>query len=340
MKTPLSDLSQAEQELLARARRSEQHAALANLPTPVLQEISRSQGIDFATALLYDRLRRSAQHGSFIRQVEAELENPPEHAAPRVTVVPGAFYREHPHTGADGKRLFEIAGQLRWPVDRIEIESFGALDTSARMINDWLLARRAKPRILVSLSKGGADLKIALARPETERAMSDAVSWINLSGLVTGTPLIAWLRARRLRSLGVRILLWLRGQCFAVLDELRHGAGSPLHNWPTIPGSLRVIHVVGFPLRRHLSNSWARRGYERLAPLGPNDGGVFFWGMLRDGLSWEDESMESSGAHGGCDASCGAATSHPAARGFADFAPPESRAARLNNDAHTASPTT
>ena len=39
-----------------------------------------------------------------------------------------------------------------------------------------------------------------------------------------------------------------------------------------VPDWLTVIHVAGFPLERHLSGRLARRGFRRLAPLGPNDG--------------------------------------------------------------------
>jgi hypothetical protein len=41
-----------------------------------------------------------------------------------------------------------------------------------------------------------------------------------------------------------------------------------------------VIHILGFPLRRHLAHPWAPRAYERLAPLGPNDGGGFLLGEV------------------------------------------------------------
>ncbi len=280
MKTFLSEISQSERELLDRAGRWEQHATLSSLTAPVLQEISRGQGIDFATALLYDRVRNSPQHSPFIRQAEVGQQNFPECLAPRITVVPGAFYREHPYTGSDGQRIFEMAAQLGWPADRIDVDSFGPLATNARTIIDCLIANPGKPRIFVSLSKGGADLKFALSQPDASQAMAGVISWVNLSGLVSGTPLVAWLRARKLRCLGLRLLMWLRGQRFSVIDELHHGVESALYDWPPMPSGLRVIHVIGFPLRRHLTNAWARRAYERLSPLGPNDGGGILLGDI------------------------------------------------------------
>jgi hypothetical protein len=47
---------------------------------------------------------------------------------------------------------------------------------------------------------------------------------------------------------------------------------------------LTAIHVVGFPLREHLSSAWAQRGHARLAVLGPNDGGGI---LLADAIARE-----------------------------------------------------
>jgi hypothetical protein len=41
---------------------------------------------------------------------------------------------------------------------------------------------------------------------------------------------------------------------------------------------MRVIHVVGFPLTRHLSDALAVRGSARTAAWGPTDGGAFLLG--------------------------------------------------------------
>jgi len=64
---------------------------------------------------------------------------------------------------------------------------------------------------------------------------------------------------------------------------LRHGTGTTLSTWPSLPVHLRIVHVCGFPLRRHLTHPWAPRAYERLAGLGPNDGGGL---LLADCARW------------------------------------------------------
>src|SRR5262249_33974209 len=159
-----------------------------------------------------------------------------------------------------------LLNELGCPVERLPLRSFGALAENARAIVNGLAAQRARPVVLLSLSKGSADLKMALDHPDAADVFRDVIAWISLSGLVQGTPLVAWLRRRPWRWLGVHLLLWLRGQRYSVLEELRHEGDGPLHRWPKLPPHLRLIHVVGFPLRRHLTHPFAPRAYERLAP--------------------------------------------------------------------------
>ena len=238
------------------------------------------QRLDFATAALYQQLLRRPANREFMDAVLSGRTIPPPEP-PLVGIVPGAFYRQHRNTGADGARVLNIVRQIGFRAELIPVRSFGRLTENAALIRAWVRRQGNRPLALIALSKGAADCQIALAGPGLE---GDPVrAWINLSGLVDGTPLIAWLRRQPLRMLGVRLLLGLRGQSFAAADDLRHGAAAPLSFWPPLPTALKLVHVLAFPLRRHLRHPWAGRAYERLAPLGPNDGGGI---LLEDSLGW------------------------------------------------------
>src|SRR5439155_19949763 len=118
----------------------------------------------------------------------------------------------------------------------------------------------------------GSDVKAALAGAAAGRAFRNVAVWINLSGLLGGTPLAGWVLRSPLRTLWFRLLLWWRGYDFSVIRELAYGPSSPLAGDLRLPRHLRAMHVVGFPLERHLTNRLARRCYRRVRPLGPNDG--------------------------------------------------------------------
>jgi hypothetical protein len=271
--TPAADVCDSDQILLDCAR-AHPMASQSQMPDPLAwRDLVEAQGIDFATAVQYQRIRLHSRHAQFIDAAESSDPLIPSAEVPRVVIVPGAFHRQYPRTGADGQIIRGVAADLGWPVERVEVPSLGTMEENAVAIASLLRRLPNGPVILVSLSKGSSDVCAALARPELADAFANVRKWLNLSGIISGTALIAWLRSRPLRYWGVRTLFALRRQRFAVVHELRREPGAPLCAPIILPSHLTAIHVVGFPLVRYLSDDWARRGHARLAPLGPNDGG-------------------------------------------------------------------
>jgi hypothetical protein len=270
----LEDVFARDRDLLADAAASVDCSTLRDCSGSQIAKITRDRGIDFATALLYDRVLRSLENSAFLGQVNSSnrsvVSDPP-----LVGIVPGAFYLEHNNTGADGSRLVAILRSINCRAQLVPVESFGSLTTNAAIIAEWLSQHGKTRTALISLSKGSADLKIALGLPNAPELFQNVDTWVSLSGLPQGTPLVGWLRRQFLRRLGVRLVLRLRGQRYSVVEELCQDSGGPLMTWPAMPARLRVIHVIGFPLRRHLAHPWAARAYDRVAPVGPNDGGGF-----------------------------------------------------------------
>jgi hypothetical protein len=139
--------------------------------------LAAARGIDFATAALYQRVRTEHGRAAFIHRIESGEESPPPDPAPRVIVMPGAFAREYPHTGADGSRVFELASQLGWPCERVEVPSLAPTAENAARLARVLRHRPGRDGesdrsiIVVSLSKGGADVRAARGarRPAASR---------------------------------------------------------------------------------------------------------------------------------------------------------------------------
>lgn len=256
------------------------------LPAPVdemlpsaaqLREMSARNGMDATTTLLYRRVLDSARHGPFIRRVEEILKRgrPASwNVDAMLVIVPGGFYRENPSSGADGRLLREQAEKLGCPTDLIPIASTGMLQENARIICEWLRSHRHRPVILASLSKGGADIKIALAQPDAAAAFEHVVGWVNLCGTLDGTPLAQWVHSLNPFAVLLRTYYHLRGQNLRFMRDLHYGPGSPLDFRLSLPSHIRMLSIVGFPLHEHLSNAVARSCYRRLSPLGPNDGAL------------------------------------------------------------------
>ena len=225
--------------------------------------------IDAATERLYRSVVESPLHGPFIRRVDQLCEEPeaPWNNDGVLAIVPGASYRENPRSGADGRLVREQAERIGCPTDLVPLSTTGSLKENARILCDWLAAQPDRPVILASLSKGGPDVKTALAEPE---AFRNVAAWVSLCGILDGTPVADWLLSNSPGPLLIRLFYRLRGQSTEFLEELRYRPGSPLR----LPEHIRLISIVGFPLREHMTNRVARRCHARLSPLGPNDGGL------------------------------------------------------------------
>jgi hypothetical protein len=238
-------------------------------------------GCDFATALLHRRIVESERHGPFLRAL-GETRAMPQAAGIRVAIVPGAFYRENSRTGADGRVARDVAEQLGMPVEIIPVSSTGSLGENAEMICEWLLAGRDAPLILVSVSKGGSDLKTALARPDAGRVFEHVRGWVNLCGILDGTPMADWLLSPHLLARANRFVYRIRGRSLDFLTDMQRHPGCALDFSLRLPAHMRAVHVIGFPLRCHLRNGLARRCHARLAAFGPNDGSI----LLADVPRW------------------------------------------------------
>jgi hypothetical protein len=247
----------------------------AELTQPVLARVAAAHGLDFATALLYERLRRSEQHGPFIRHVDgliAQPPSPPPKADVLLAVAPGAFYRELPRTGGDGRLLREQIAAFGWRTALVPTDGMGSVAANGRLICRWLAEQPQGPIVLASLSKGAADIKAALAEPGAAAAFRSVLAWMNISGMADGSPLVNWMFKRRWATLFYRLMFRLQGLDFALVPQLARGPGAVLNFPLLLPPHIRLISVVGFPLRRHLCTGMLRRYYCRISPQGPNDG--------------------------------------------------------------------
>lgn len=254
------------------------HAEWVPLPSfEELRAISAREGVDTATTLLYKSVLESPQHRWFIERIqsltrETAPQLPPHDA--KLVIVPGGFYRENPRSGADGHVVREQAERIGWPVELIPVASTGSIIENARTICRWLSEHRDARIVLVSLSKGGSDLKLALEQPGAKHAFERVVFWINLCGILEGTPLASWLLSRRVDATLYRLYFRFRGLSLDFIRDLRRGPGCALDFKISLPTHLQMINVVGFPLRQHLTSGMSRRCHHLLAPDGPNDGGM------------------------------------------------------------------
>jgi hypothetical protein len=156
----------------------------------------------------------------------------------------------------------------------IPISGMGMLAENAQVICDWLVRNSDKQIILVSISKGGSDVKKALAHQDAGIAFRRVAAWVNVCGILEGTPLVDWLLASQWKNQLYKLMFAVRGYRSEFMYELARGPGSPLDFPLRLPPHVRLASLIGFPLEHHTHNRLARSCHERLASNGPNDGNV------------------------------------------------------------------
>jgi len=271
--------------LLRRAGGCPEFPGLRDLSATRLKVLSDKSGVDFATALLYDRFQKSTSHGDFIRQIDSvrrEAAPPTKLADTKVVIVPGALYVERPDLGGDGRLVREVAERFGYQTELIALKSFGAVTTNARLICEWMQRQSPQRVILVSLSKGGADLKLALELSGRADCFRSVVAWVNVCGPLNGTRMANWILDSRLRSWAFRAKCRWQKRDFGLVEELRCARDAPLANAVQLPATLRMLSMVGFPLRLHMTTRHSRFCHRRLATWGPNDGTI----SLGDLIEW------------------------------------------------------
>ena len=269
--------------------------ALADCTAEALRRVTREHGVDFATALLYDRFRRSPAHAPFIARMETLLAAAP---GPKLAVdwklfiVPGALYVERPALGSGGEIVRAAAAELGLSCGLVPVGSRGSVQHNATLLAAWLEQHAEEKIVLVSVSKGGPDLKLALARPDAPRLFRNVVAWVNLSGPLDGSPVADWIPEHRLRSWAMRALYRIQRRDFGFITDMCHGPDSPLREPLRLPAHLRLISVLGFPLRAHLTTPLCRFCHGIIARQGPNDGTV----LLSDARAWPGDLLPVWGA--------------------------------------------
>ena len=271
--------------LLERAVKFGEFPALQDCTAEVMRQLTEKHGVDFATAVLYQRFLSSPRHAPFIHRIESLMSTPSEEMPVlpgKVFLLPGALYKERPGLGSEGRVIREALDELGIGSGLVPLDSRGSVQHNAGLLSDWLDQQLEEKMVLISISKGGPDLKLALSRPDAATRFRNVVAWVNLSGPLDGSPVANWIPDSRLRSWAVRLQYRIQRRDFGFITDLCHGPDSPLHPPLMLPAHMKLISLLGFPLRSHLTTPLSRFCHGIIAKSGPTDSTI----LLSDAITW------------------------------------------------------
>lgn len=263
------------------------------LTTEQLSQVSREYSVDiaamfYAMQLLDDPDNRELQR-EFERQV-AVLQNGEEESvtAPwrryRVIFVPGWLYHSKPWTGADFAKPRAILTRLGIEHHFINLTNNGPVEENAQLLADNLLPllQDDTPVIIVSGSKGGPEVALALGKLLSVEQTRPVKAWLNICGALQGSPLadkwtswpVAWATSLLFQARGYGGLEGLR--------SLRVARSQQRASETRLPEHILVVNYIGVPVSGTiLDTEFEKRfTYAQLRDHGPNDGLV----LIPDGI--------------------------------------------------------
>jgi hypothetical protein len=260
-------------------------AAPAVLPEQqALRELAEEVSLDFAAlsfarAISADGTSRAVQ-AAFNRALtdgparSEQALRAPDSFPYTVLFAPSWMYRSHPETGADFAFQRRLLDRLGIPHALIASRESASVENNAVAIAEAVrgLGPDGDGIILVSASKSGAEVALALSRVLSPEESARVVAWVNIVGALAGSPL-ADSALRAPMSWLARAVFWVRGWDFTGLASLATAPSRARLRGGRMPDSIAVINVVAVPTSRTVGfKVWS--GYRLLRRHGPNDGVV------------------------------------------------------------------
>ena len=248
-----------------------------------LRDLAEGVSLDFA-ALVFARAigageRSRAVQAAFDRFVRdgaarsEEILREPGGFPYTVLLVPSWLYRSHPENEGDFSRQRRLLDRLGIPNRLIRTSESGSVEDNAAAVAAAVReAGRRGNLLVISASKSGAEVALALSRLLTPDQAASVAGWLNVAGALHGTPL-ADAALRPPVSWIARLVFWLSGWDWEGLTSMATGPSRTRLENALLPGPIAVVNLVAVPV----SGSVGRKvfvSYRLLRGHGPNDGVV------------------------------------------------------------------
>jgi ethanolamine utilization protein EutP (predicted NTPase) len=189
-----------------------------------------------------------------------------------IVFVPGLAYKQDTTTGANFARQRRLLTSIGIHHELIEVGEWDLVEDNAKIVADRLkiLSTTNSKIIVVSASKGGLETAIALGKILPSDALTAVKSWINVGGILRGSPIAdhylcapkCWL---------AEFMLWTKGKKINLVRDISYQHRKESFNALQFPAHIKIINFMGAPLATQIDKRIKSR-YCSMKKLGPNDG--------------------------------------------------------------------
>jgi hypothetical protein len=255
------------------------HQKYANIvpDRETLRGISKKYSVDFASLFWGHQLLSTSNNQliqeRFVDHLRADdslkLKVPPIEYT--VLLVPGLDYKDNGHlTGADLKTQTELLRKNGVKVHFVDIPPLGSVEANAAIISKAIRAHPNERLLIGGPSSSGPAIHMALSRNLSTKETEKVAAWVNLGGIVNGSPVIDWMDS------GVtypfwRLILWSQDWPYETFKGMRADVSRKRSAALKIPEHITVVNYIGLSLSGNISR-FGMDKYCIMRSQGPNDG--------------------------------------------------------------------
>jgi hypothetical protein len=242
-----------------------------------LSEITKRYSMDVATLYFVNRMYEQEKNRQINDHYLAALDTA-EHIELSmsfkqdffIVFVPGFRYR-HIHNGSDFCDQRLLLDSIGVPYEMIDINETGLVEGNAQIIADRLqeLNQIHRNIIIISVSKGGLETAMALGKYATPQNISSVKGWINVCGILKGTPVADYWAKPFKRFLMGSGLFWagIKVDLKGLLTDLSYETGKEKYKHLKIPPEINTVSLIATPLARQKANKYFTSPNDGFSPL-------------------------------------------------------------------------
>ena len=250
-----------------------------------LQHLSEKFSVDFAALFLAKHILESNTNRKFEAAYRRELASARRESGQYISpsngqkssyiflFVPGWDYvSAGPITGADFASARKIATEMGIENYLVNIKPTGIIEENARILAAEINHPRYAGRkiILASASSGGPVAALALGELLSPHDVKRVNAWVNIGGILQGSPVVDHYLSWPKSWLG-RIVLLFKGWGFDSIRSMSVAESRQRFHRLNFPENLLIVNYIGIPLSGDISKR-AEHSYPILRKFGPNDG--------------------------------------------------------------------
>ena len=242
-----------------------------------LRTISQDFSVDFASLFLVDQILKDGcnrQINEDFKRLLSEKTTQRVDAAPfMVLFMPGWDYADNGTiTGADFAQPRKLVTALGMENHLVALPPTGSVEDNAKVLSDAIAMHvpSGKHILIAGASSSGPAIHLALGEMVSKEALKSVKAWLNLGGILQGSPLVDYMQLAPQRWL-FNAVVWFKGWDTQAIQSMSAQTSRPRFQRLRTDPDILVVNYLGVPLSGQLSQ-YSRDKYPLLKSDGPNDG--------------------------------------------------------------------